>query len=192
MCTMDIGKEIQIQPHIEPHVEPNINTHFEPQVPYAHWGYRVGAALIDSIAESFALLVLTLFFASVSTLSLSAASQVFESLQNLFESNWDLFLDAVGKSYFVLSFLVAVLNRIVIQKFRGGSVGKLALGLRLELSPDAPGARKDVSFLRLIARYYASSLSTLILGIGYLMPLWTQKRQTLHDLICSTVVVKRF
>jgi len=38
-------------------------------------------------------------------------------------------------------------------------------------------------------RYFASLLSSVLLCVGYLMNLFTAKRQTLHDLIAETVVV---
>lgn len=40
-------------------------------------------------------------------------------------------------------------------------------------------------------RYFASWLSGIILGIGYLMALFTRKHQTLHDIFADTVVVNQ-
>lgn len=65
------------------------------------------------------------------------------------------------------------------------TVGKKALGL---VVMDTGGNR--ISFLRALGRYFAKILSGLILLIGYIMVAFTDKKQGLHDYICSTLVVK--
>ncbi|MEO9214505.1 MAG: RDD family protein [Rhodanobacter sp.] len=62
--------------------------------------------------------------------------------------------------------------------------GKLALGIRVT---DLQGKR--ISFPRALGRYPAKFLSTIILGIGFLMVAWTQRKQGLHDMICGTLVL---
>jgi uncharacterized RDD family membrane protein YckC len=62
--------------------------------------------------------------------------------------------------------------------------GKLALGIRVT---DMDGGR--ISFPRALGRYLAKILSFMILFIGVLMVAWTQRKQGLHDLICSTLVL---
>jgi uncharacterized RDD family membrane protein YckC len=47
-----------------------------------------------------------------------------------------------------------------------------------------------ISFLRATARHFAKTLSSIILGIGYLMAAFTQKKQALHDMICETLVLR--
>lgn len=63
--------------------------------------------------------------------------------------------------------------------------GKMALGL---IVTDTDGGR--ISFLRAIGRYFAKILSGLILFIGYIMVAFTDRKQGLHDLLASTLVVK--
>jgi len=64
------------------------------------------------------------------------------------------------------------------------TVGKLALGIRVT---DMHGQR--ISFPRALGRYPAKYLSTLIFCIGFLMVAWTRRKQGLHDLIASTLVL---
>ena len=45
---------------------------------------------------------------------------------------------------------------------------------------------------RALARHLASLLSMLILGIGFLMIAFRQDKRGLHDLICDTVVIRRY
>lgn len=64
------------------------------------------------------------------------------------------------------------------------TVGKLALGIRVT---DDRGGR--ISFLRATGRYFAKYLSVLIIFIGFVMVAWTRRKQGLHDIIASTLVL---
>ncbi|WAT19008.1 RDD family protein [Aurantiacibacter sp. MUD11] len=65
------------------------------------------------------------------------------------------------------------------------TVGKKAVGL---VVTDLSGNR--ISFLRALGRYFAKILSGIILLIGYIMVAFTEKKQGLHDMLASTLVVK--
>ncbi len=70
-----------------------------------------------------------------------------------------------------------------LKKF-AATPGKMALGMKV--------VRSDGSALttgRIIGRYFAEWLSSLILGIGYLMAAFDDERRTLHDRICDTRVI---
>jgi uncharacterized RDD family membrane protein YckC len=68
-----------------------------------------------------------------------------------------------------------------------GSIGKLALGLRVT---DLQGAR--VSFGRATLRHWSKLLSgPFTLGLGYLMIAFTRRKQGLHDRIANCLVVRR-
>ncbi len=62
--------------------------------------------------------------------------------------------------------------------------GKLACGIKLT---NLAGER--IGFGRASARYFASWLTSVTFLIGYLTVAFTEKRQSLHDLIARTVVV---
>ncbi len=66
------------------------------------------------------------------------------------------------------------------------TLGKKILGLRVV---DLDGRR--ITFWKSASRNFNKSISSLILGIGYLMPLWTAKRQALHDRMARCLVIKR-
>jgi uncharacterized RDD family membrane protein YckC len=65
------------------------------------------------------------------------------------------------------------------------TVGKMALGI---IVTDLEGRR--IGFGRATGRYFAKILSALILGIGFLMAAFTERKQGLHDMIAGTLVVK--
>lgn len=69
---------------------------------------------------------------------------------------------------------------------RQATLGKSAMGL---VVTDVDGNR--ISFLRATGRYFAKILSALILLIGYIMAAFTARKQALHDLLASTLVLKR-
>ena len=50
---------------------------------------------------------------------------------------------------------------------------------------------RRITFSRATGRYFASILSGMIMGIGYIMAAFTERKQTLHDMIAETLVLKR-
>jgi uncharacterized RDD family membrane protein YckC/Tfp pilus assembly protein PilE len=64
------------------------------------------------------------------------------------------------------------------------TLGKRAVGIKVT---DEYGER--ISFLRATGRHFASFFSAILLGIGFLMAGLTKKRQALHDMMASTLVV---
>jgi uncharacterized RDD family membrane protein YckC len=69
---------------------------------------------------------------------------------------------------------------------RQATVGKMALGL---IITDLDGNR--ISFARASGRYLATFLTNLTFGIGYLMVIWTKRKQTLQDKVAGTVVTPK-
>jgi uncharacterized RDD family membrane protein YckC len=63
------------------------------------------------------------------------------------------------------------------------TLGKMALGF---IVTDLSGQR--ISFARASVRYFAMILSTLTLFIGFLMCIFTRRKQCLHDLIAGCVM----
>ncbi len=66
------------------------------------------------------------------------------------------------------------------------SVGKIVLGLKVT---DMNGGQLD--FTKALVRNLCKIISSMILLIGYLMAAFTEKKQALHDMIASTLVVKK-
>ncbi len=66
------------------------------------------------------------------------------------------------------------------------SFGKKILGIYVT---DITGKR--ITFARATGRYFATFISTLTFGVGYLMALFTPKQQMLHDMIAECLVLKK-
>ena len=66
---------------------------------------------------------------------------------------------------------------------RQATLGKMAFGMKVT---DLNGNR--ISFGRATARHFAKYLSGLILGIGYIMAGFSERKQALHDVLAGTLV----
>jgi uncharacterized RDD family membrane protein YckC len=68
---------------------------------------------------------------------------------------------------------------------RGATLGKMALGLRVVTDQ---GQR--LSFANATGRYFAKFVSAIILGVGFIMIAFTDRKRALHDMIAGTLVIK--
>jgi uncharacterized RDD family membrane protein YckC len=88
-----------------------------------------------------------------------------------------------------LVFLVDIGIRCAYETFFvgrfGATPGKMALSLKVVRPTGAP-----VSYARAAGRYFAKSLSYVILLIGYIMIGFDSEKRGLHDMICDTRVIK--
>ena len=66
-----------------------------------------------------------------------------------------------------------------------GTIGKKVLGLRVT---DLNG--NQISFARATGRYFGMMLSGMICFIGFIMVAFTEKKQGLHDMMASTLILK--
>jgi uncharacterized RDD family membrane protein YckC len=66
------------------------------------------------------------------------------------------------------------------------TLGKMAFGIKVT---DLEGKRIGVPLA--IGRYFATWLSAIVLGIGFVIAGFTKKRQALHDIVCKTLVVDK-
>jgi uncharacterized RDD family membrane protein YckC len=89
-------------------------------------------------------------------------------------------------SYQVMSYGIAFLYEVMFLHYKGGTLGKLALGLRVVQSDGDP-----LSWGVCIGRYFMYLVSGLILLIGYIMAGFDPEKRALHDRVCDTRVVYR-
>ena len=61
----------------------------------------------------------------------------------------------------------------------------MAVGLRVVTDQGEP-----LSFANATGRYFAKYVSWIILGIGFIMVAFTDKKRGLHDMIAGTLVIK--
>jgi uncharacterized RDD family membrane protein YckC len=66
------------------------------------------------------------------------------------------------------------------------TIGKQAMGLKVTDMEGHP-----ISFGKATGRHFGKILSSLILGIGYIMAAFTDKKQALHDIMAKALVVEK-
>jgi uncharacterized RDD family membrane protein YckC len=136
----------------------------EEQLQYAGFLARFGAALIDGILQR--ILGVVVMLAVIFAMPASNGTTIVAN---------------------ILSVLVGWLYSALMESSDSqATLGKMAVGIRVA-SLDG----KKISFGAATCRYFGKFLSVLILMIGFLMPLWTRRKQALHDIIAGTLVIKK-
>lgn len=143
---------------------------------YAGFWVRVGAYLIDVLILFVAQFILIALFGDP---VIEGSSSDFQVGFNMSASSSSPLLDLV-----LIVLAIAYFAGLESSKMQA-TLGKRALGL---VVTDMNGNR--ISFLRALGRYLAKILSGLILFIGYIMVAFTERKQGLHDLLASTLVLK--
>lgn len=153
---------------------------------YAGWGLRVVAYLADlSLVIVFTAIIAFLLF----TVFAFSFSSVFGELE-LGNNGAAGMLFAVYASVIMIFVSVLFLSSSYKILFEWSSLsatpGKFVLGLAV-LKSD--GSR--ITFMTALFREFGRFLNAFTFGIAYLMPLFTDKNQALHDMISDTVVIKK-
>ena len=100
--------------------------------------------------------------------------------QNVF---WGIRYSLFGSSFqIVILWLYFALQESAAMQ---ATFGKRVLGIKVT---DMQGRR--ISFLKATGRHFGKFISWIILLIGFFMMLWNDKRQTLHDRLAGTLVIK--
>jgi uncharacterized RDD family membrane protein YckC len=185
-----------LQPDFNPYAPPETKSEAEstdagPSIAfggYAGFGRRFAAALIDGAVTG---LVFALVFVG------SGAGFAFMMGLVLFLLEWVnlISLDEAphDNDIWPSLFVGSVLGGAVCVAYHAGmecsasqaTLGKMALGVKVT---DLHGRR--IKFRRALKRCAGKIVSLLILFIGFVMAAFTEKRQSLHDMIAGTLVMK--
>lgn len=138
--------------------------------------YSIDALLVTIVAMGVQLAIAVAMFGTLGSLATPDA----------------LFATTGGIVALLLMYLLPIgLQAVYFAWFHAGgaqaTLGKMAVGIKVV---DEAGGR--ISFARGIGRYFATVLSWLVLGIGFLMAAFTDRKRALHDMVCSTLVVDRW
>lgn len=138
---------------------------------HAGFWLRFVAVTIDSIIIFVPILIITLIV-------------VFNQYSNSYYNGYSE--PNTGWAY-LLGFGVSVLYYAGLHSSKWqATIGKKMMGIKVV---DMNGNR--ISFLRAFGRLLGTYVSGFILYIGYIMAGLTDKKQALHDMIASTLVVKK-
>jgi len=152
-----------------------------PVFSYAGFWKRFGAWIIDKILLGILFIILLLPTAGILGLGALNVDDVTDAPLG--------FLLALTGAYLFTSagfFILCWLYYALMESKRGATIGKLVLGIQVVDMTGGP-----VSFGKASGRYFGRLISSLILGIGFLIAGFTQQKQALHDIMSGCLVVKR-
>jgi uncharacterized RDD family membrane protein YckC len=135
---------------------------------YADFWIRLGASFIDGLFLSIPnIIILFICF-----------------------NNPDLTEEQAGYAFIQCILFTTLFNWLYSALFESsrwqGTLGKRCIGI---IVTDLNGNR--ISFVRATGRYFGKAISTTIFCIGFLMMGWTEKQQTLHDIMAGCLVLKK-
>lgn len=90
------------------------------------------------------------------------------------------------RTLWLLAFLLAGANVVVLPLLRGQSIGKMLTGIRIVKSDGSPAGRGAILFRQTLG--YVITLGTA--GIGFFICALTGSGRTLHDYLTGTVTVR--
>ena len=138
---------------------------------YAGFWRRAGALTIDMII--FGIFQAILMIVVIGSVTVSEPSD-----------------EAAGAAAIGLNIVVIVAAWLYFALMESSSkqatVGKMMIGA---VVTDLDGNR--ISFGRASGRYFGKFVSGIILGIGYIMAVFTQRKQALHDIMAGCLVVRK-
>jgi uncharacterized RDD family membrane protein YckC len=154
------------------------------RVTLATWGHRVLGYLVDTFVGLVASIPLVVGYVMLVG---ELEDQTDTAGTSPLGSNTDVSAATVGM--LVLGGLIAVVfniyNTVVRQGRTGYSFGKAAVGIRLVKESTRQPMGAGLCFVRQLAHY----IDSLVCYLGWLWPLWDERKQTLADKIMGTVVV---
>lgn len=139
---------------------------------YAGFWIRAGARLLDGV-----LLWVVNMALAVPMMALAAS-------QNAGDEPSGAFVGLTCATYLV-QLLIAAAYEITLVARYGATLGKQALKLRVVMPDGSP-----LTTRRAVGRYFATMLSAMTVGIGFLLAAWDAERRTLHDRVAETRVVR--
>lgn len=155
--------------------------------PYAGFWKRAIAFLVDSLVLSIpgTLLVILLVIPQGMAFAKLAASGT--------EPSPDMIMGMMGRYFISLAlywFLIIVLGWLYCALMESGkhqaTLGKMAMGIKVT----GPHGER-ISFARATGRFFAKWISGMTLYFGFYMAGFTQKRQALHDIMATTLVIDK-
>ncbi|GAB2676683.1 RDD family protein [Kribbella swartbergensis] len=165
-------------PYGPPHGQPQYGYGYGvPQAPLAGWGPRVGAYLLDGLLSGLPVLI------GYGVLIANIASRADNPYP---DDEPQTYAILVFVASLVVSLGVTLWNRVFRQGRTGQSVGKSALHLRLVDSQTYQPVGAGKAFLREFLAWIFNNACFLNL----LWPLWDDQKQTWHDKILSTYVIR--
>ncbi len=155
--------------------------------PYAGWGKRVGGFLIDGlILVPFYVVAAVVFFISLDTTSSTVTDATGQSSTVVEGSSTNGGLLAVAGLLYLAAIAFGIWNQVIRQGRTGRSIGKGVVGIMLVSESTGQPLGAGMTFVRQLAHF----LDSIACYVGWLWPLWDDKRQTFADKVMNSLVVE--
>ncbi|MDO9040710.1 MAG: RDD family protein [Desulfocapsaceae bacterium] len=136
---------------------------------YAGFWKRFAAAVIDAIVTTIGGLIIGFVFGMVMVAGGASDPAILNGLGN------------------ILGIILCWIYFAAMESAPSqGTLGKMALGIKVT---DLDGNK--IGFGKATGRHFGKILSGIILGIGFIMVAFTQKKQGLHDIMAGCLVVNK-
>ena len=182
----DLNPSAGYTPYAPPLAAMEANPLVAGEVVLAGFWKRVAASMVDSFVMGIVSWIITMVVSMVilAVFGLSAAGGFASG--NTGAMSTGMMVMQIG-SYLIGPLLAASYYAYFHASSSQATLGKMAVGIKVVRSD---GHR--ITLARGIGRYFATWLSSLIVGIGFLMAAFTERKQGLHDMICDTLVVDKW
>jgi uncharacterized RDD family membrane protein YckC len=150
-----------------------------PMFHYAGFWKRFVAHILDQIIISVVAFFIVVPFLAMIGISLWSHD---------FEPSADFVVTAISAYFMIILLMLAGqwLYYALMESMKGATLGKMALGI---VVTDLNGNK--ISFGRASGRYFSKIISSLTIGIGYILAGFTQQKQALHDMIAGCLVINK-
>ncbi|HEV3408495.1 MAG TPA: RDD family protein [Gaiellaceae bacterium] len=158
----------------------------EEPIVYAAWGQRFGAVFLDGIITA----LLALMSVAVVVAITGGYAAVFEGLETDTQADDDAFYFAYFGWLGAWALVGGVYHTVLHGRGRGQTGGKMMLGIRVR----DESTNEPIGFGRAFARWIMPGLFWTFFWIPGILdavwPLWDPKKQTFHDKIARSLVVR--
>ncbi len=155
------------------------------EVMYAGFWLRFVAYIIDDLILGLAGFILSLPFIGGIVFSGFRIAEAEDNLESIVPGIAGIFGSIFG--IILVTFSAGWLYYALMESSKNqGTLGKMALSLKVT---DMEG--NMISFGRASGRYFGKIISGMIMMIGYILAGLTEKKQALHDIMASCLVVRK-
>jgi uncharacterized RDD family membrane protein YckC len=169
------------QPVPLPPPPPVLQTH------YAGFWIRVLARIIDAV-------VLAPLYIPIIVHTLGPIRQAMDEANRTGQPFQTPIIEPIAYQWTVLILAIGYVYQLVMIGLWGATVGKFATGIRVRRLDGTPAGWREAA-LRPVLETVISLLRASTLGllslVDYLWMLWDKQKQTLHDKLAGTIVVKK-
>ncbi|QOP41010.1 RDD family protein [Sulfurimonas marina] len=155
------------------------------EIKYAGFGIRFLASLLDTFFLALPVGIVIYFISGGEWFDFSQYQQ---NLQMAMAGNANALNSQPQTSFtweLIFEISVLVITVLFWKQFKGATPGKKIVNIKIV---DAK-TLEDISNKQAITRSLGYIPSTLLLGLGFLMIIFTKNKQSLHDMLANTVVI---